>query len=215
MTRLMKIWLYALVGAPASLVGATDAPTPDLDPDQPINWVDTSHAYATDNAQALAEWMDEVFGDPLYDAERAESYLRLEFVNDWDQEDGNDFKIRLRGQVQLPRISNRLNLVFSGEDSQDLDEEERKQEDQIGLQYKLWFGDGSLSEVVQLSQELDTQKQKLQELEQRNKILEAQVLDLQNGLDAFEEKARNDLGMIKQGETFIQLIPEEETADGQ
>ena len=33
------------------------------------------------------------------------------------------------------------------------------------------------------------------------------MLDLQNGLDAFEEKARNDLGMIKQGETFIQLIP--------
>ena len=77
----------------------------------------------------------------------------------------------------------------------------------IGLQYKLWFGDGSLSEVVQLTRELDIQKSKLQELEERNRILEAQVLDLQNGLDAFEEKARNDLGMIKQGETFIQLIP--------
>jgi cell division protein FtsB len=77
----------------------------------------------------------------------------------------------------------------------------------IGLQYKLWFGDGSLSEVVQLSRELGIQKNKLQELEERNLILEAQVLDLQNGLDAFEEKARNDLGMIKQGETFIQLIP--------
>jgi cell division protein FtsB len=77
----------------------------------------------------------------------------------------------------------------------------------IGLQYKLWFGDGSLSEVVQLTRELETQKARLQELEERNLILEAQVLDLQNGLDAFEEKARNDLGMIKQGETFIQLIP--------
>ncbi len=77
----------------------------------------------------------------------------------------------------------------------------------IGLQYKLWLGDGSLSEVVQLSRELDLQKEKLRILEQRNNILEAQVLDLQNGLDAFEEKARNDLGMIKQGETFIQLIP--------
>ncbi len=80
----------------------------------------------------------------------------------------------------------------------------------IGLQYKLWFGDGSLSEVVQLTRELEIQKQKLSELEERNKILEAQVLDLQNGLDAFEEKARNDLGMIKQGETFIQLIPRED-----
>ena len=79
----------------------------------------------------------------------------------------------------------------------------------IGLQYKLWLGDGSLSEVVQLSNELDLQKEKLRVLEQRNNILEAQVLDLQNGLDAFEEKARNDLGMIKQGETFIQLIPSE------
>ncbi len=79
----------------------------------------------------------------------------------------------------------------------------------IGLQYKLWFGDGSLSEVVQLSRELELQKQKLQMLEERNRVLEAQVLDLQNGLDAFEEKARNDLGMIKQDETFIQLIPAE------
>jgi cell division protein FtsB len=77
----------------------------------------------------------------------------------------------------------------------------------IGLQYKLWFGDGSLSEVVQLSRELEIQKEKLRLLEDKNRILEAQVLDLQSGLDAFEEKARNDLGMIKQGETFIQLIP--------
>jgi cell division protein FtsB len=82
----------------------------------------------------------------------------------------------------------------------------------VGLQYKLWFGDGSLSEVVQLSRELETQKTKLQLLEERNRILEAQVLDLQNGLDAFEEKARNDLGMIKQEETFIQLIPQPATS---
>ncbi len=86
----------------------------------------------------------------------------------------------------------------------------------IGLQSRLWFGDGSLSEVVQLSRELEVQKEKLRLLEERNRILEAQVLDLQNGLDAFEEKARNDLGMIKQGETFIQLIPDQESAtDGQ
>ncbi len=77
----------------------------------------------------------------------------------------------------------------------------------VGLQYKLWLGDGSLSEVVQLSRELEAQKEKLRQLEERNLKLEAQVLDLQNGLDAFEEKARNDLGMIKQGESFIQLIP--------
>lgn len=75
-----------------------------------------------------------------------------------------------------------------------------------GLQYRLWFGDGSLSEVVRLSKQLEIQKQKLNELEARNRRLEAQVLDLQNGLDAYEEKARNDLGMIKRGETFYQLV---------
>lgn len=74
------------------------------------------------------------------------------------------------------------------------------------LQYRLWFGDGSLSEVVQLSAELEVQKQKLKQLEERNRKLEAQVLDLQNGFDAYEEKARNDLGMIKKGETFYQLV---------
>ncbi len=83
----------------------------------------------------------------------------------------------------------------------------------IGLQYKLWLGDGSLSEVVQLSRELEAQKRKLHQLEERNRVLEAQVLDLQNGFDAFEEKARNDLGMIKQGETFIQLIPGTDAGD--
>jgi cell division protein FtsB len=75
-----------------------------------------------------------------------------------------------------------------------------------GLQYRLWFGDGSLSEVVRLSQQLEQQKLKLIELEERNRRLEAQVLDLQSGLDAYEEKARNDLGMIKRGETFYQLV---------
>jgi cell division protein FtsB len=81
------------------------------------------------------------------------------------------------------------------------------------LQYRLWFGDGSLSEVVQLSAELEVQKKKLKLLEERNRKLEAQVLDLQNGFDAYEEKARNDLGMIKKGETFYQLVnPQQATS---
>ncbi len=85
----------------------------------------------------------------------------------------------------------------------------------LALQYRLWFGDGSLSEVVQLSRELEEQKQKLEQLEERNRRLEAQVLDLQNGFDAYEEKARHDLGMIKQGETFFQIVsPQSEDKDG-
>lgn len=111
------------------------------DPEEvPINWVDESHAYATNQAQALTEWMDAFFGDPEYDAEQAESLLRLEFINEWDEEDGNDFGVRLRGKVQLPRVSRRLNLVFSGDDSEAATEEERREEDSVGLQYKVREG---------------------------------------------------------------------------
>ncbi len=76
----------------------------------------------------------------------------------------------------------------------------------LTLQYRLWFGDGSLSEVVQLSSELKRQKQRLRELEERNRKLEARVLDLQQGFDAYEEQARQDLGMVRKGETFFQII---------
>ncbi len=85
----------------------------------------------------------------------------------------------------------------------------------MGLQYRLWFGDGSLSEVVQLSAELELQKQKMLELEERNRKLEAEVLDLQRGLDAYEEKARNDLGMIKKGETFFQIVIPEASSENE
>ncbi len=84
----------------------------------------------------------------------------------------------------------------------------------LGLQYRLWFGDGSLSEVVQLTAELELQKKKMLELEERNRKLEAQVLDLQGGLDAYEEKARNDLGMIKKGETFFQIVSPHSSSTG-
>ncbi len=123
-------------------IGGWEAAAPEpLDPNDPeeppINWVDTSHAYATNQAQALTEWMDDFFGDPNYDLEKAESLLRLELVSDWEEDQGSDFKIRLRGKVQLPKISRRLNLVFAGDDGQELDEEERQDEDRIGLQYEM------------------------------------------------------------------------------
>lgn len=85
----------------------------------------------------------------------------------------------------------------------------------LALQYRLWFGDGSLSEVVKLNAELELQQQKMRELEERNRKLEAQVLDLQRGLDAYEEKARNDLGMIKKGETFFQIVTPQNSADSE
>lgn len=108
--------------------------------EEDINWVDDSHAYVTDQAQALTEWMDAFFGDPNYDVERAESLLRLELVDDWESDGGHDVKVRLRGKLQLPKISRRLNLVFSGQDSDFSDEADRDVEDAVGLQYELREG---------------------------------------------------------------------------
>jgi hypothetical protein len=105
--------------------------------DPPVNWVDTSHSYATNKAQALTLWMDRFFGDPEYNIEQAESWLRLESELDWDQEDGSDMNLRLRGKVQLPRISKRLDLIFSDEDNEQLDREDRELEDRVGLQLNM------------------------------------------------------------------------------
>lgn len=102
-----------------------------------INWVDTSHAYATDQAQALTEWMDDFFGEPNYDLEQAESQLRIQWRNSWDEQDNYNTKVRLRGKLQLPKLSQRLNLIFSGEDGDTLVEDERTDDDSAELLFKL------------------------------------------------------------------------------
>ena len=79
------------------------------------------------------------------------------------------------------------------------------------LQYPLWFGDGSFSKVWKLQNAVEIQKEKNNKLEDRNASLEAEVLDLKQGLDAIEERARTELGMIKQGETFFQVVNENST----
>lgn len=85
----------------------------------------------------------------------------------------------------------------------------------ILLQYRLWVGEGSLAEVRSLQQELATQKQELQKLHQRNRALEAEVQDLKQGLESIEERARSELGMIKEGETFYQVIEPEQAASSE
>lgn len=74
------------------------------------------------------------------------------------------------------------------------------------LQYDLWIGDGSMSSAWQLSRNITQQKQQNDLLQQRNDKLVAEVDDLKSGLAAIEERARSELGMIKQHETFIQVI---------
>ena len=145
----MKIWLITLfLVAPALAwsepetrdeqkdeIEGWEAAAPRDAQESPINWVDSSHAYATDQAQALTEWMDSFFGDPNYDLEKAESLLRLEWTNSWDEQDDYNANLRLRGKLQLPRVSKRLNLIFSGEDGDELSKDERSQEDRVGLVY--------------------------------------------------------------------------------
>ncbi len=76
------------------------------------------------------------------------------------------------------------------------------------LQYDLWVGDGSLATVWHLQNALEAQQQENTHLKERNETLAAEVKDLKTGLDAIEERARNDLGMIKEGETYIQVVEE-------
>ena len=73
------------------------------------------------------------------------------------------------------------------------------------LQYPLWLGKGGWIRVWDYERQLQAQRQVNQKLEQRNAGLDAEVRDLKSGLDAIEERARYELGMIKEGEIFVQV----------
>ena len=79
------------------------------------------------------------------------------------------------------------------------------------LQSKLWFGDASVRDVINLKQTVKEQQAKNEQVRQRNAVLAAEVEDLKTGLEAIEERARSELGMIKKDETFIHIVesPEE------
>lgn len=70
------------------------------------------------------------------------------------------------------------------------------------LQYSLWLGEGGVADVRRLKQSVAAQQEENKRLAERNRVLEAEVQDLKNGLEAIEEHARQDLGMIKSNETF-------------
>ena len=76
----------------------------------------------------------------------------------------------------------------------------------IWLQYKLWLGDGGIPEVLELEQEIDTVQSEVNTLQERNKALSAEVMDLKTGIEAIEERARSEMGMIKKGEIYYQVI---------
>lgn len=73
------------------------------------------------------------------------------------------------------------------------------------LQYPLWLGKGSWHKVWKVDQQVITQNEINQKLRIRNAALDAEVQDLKQGFDAIEERARSELGMIKQDEIFFQV----------
>ncbi|MFZ8957975.1 MAG: septum formation initiator family protein [Pseudohongiellaceae bacterium] len=74
------------------------------------------------------------------------------------------------------------------------------------LQYQLWVGDSSVRALNLLEQSLEDQRQINADLQARNRLLEIEVLDLKTGLEAVEERARSELGMIGSDETFVLII---------
>ena len=78
------------------------------------------------------------------------------------------------------------------------------------LQYKLWIAPDGMRAVIQLKQDMQVQQEKNSVLAVRNQVLAAEVQDLKSGNDAIEERARSELGMIRKGETFFQVIEKEQ-----
>ena len=75
-----------------------------------------------------------------------------------------------------------------------------------GLQFRLWVGEGSLAHRAELNRQLEEQESENQALRERNALIATDVESLKTNLNAIEEKARADLGMIKKGETFYLVI---------
>lgn len=80
----------------------------------------------------------------------------------------------------------------------------------FGLQIALWFSSTGIRNLHELDQDVTQQKRENSELLLRNQTLEAEVNDLKKGLESVEERARSELGMIANDETFFQLIEDQE-----
>jgi cell division protein FtsB len=74
------------------------------------------------------------------------------------------------------------------------------------IQYPLWLGKGGWLRVWDLSRQVDTARDKERELQARNAKLAGEVQDLKEGTGAVEERARYELGLVKEGEIFVQIL---------
>ena len=82
------------------------------------------------------------------------------------------------------------------------------------LQYRVWVSDNGVHEVDRLQRAVAAQGSNNEQLTERNRQLAAEVRDLKTGMDALEERARSDLGMIAGHETFYQVVPSRPAAPG-
>lgn len=71
------------------------------------------------------------------------------------------------------------------------------------LQYRLWLGEGGMRELTEIRQRVSVLEEENQPLRDRNARLAAEVVDLKTGLDAIEERARSDIGMVRSDEQFF------------
>lgn len=76
----------------------------------------------------------------------------------------------------------------------------------LALQAKLWLGEGGLLELRELRSSVAERSEQLEQLNLRNQRLAAEVVDLKQGLDAIEERARTELGMIGENEVFYLVV---------
>lgn len=77
------------------------------------------------------------------------------------------------------------------------------------LQYKLWVDEGKVQDLWPLQERIEQLRDENKRLTDRNRALEAEVQNLKQGLDVVEERARSELGMVGQEETFIQFVDKE------
>ena len=83
----------------------------------------------------------------------------------------------------------------------------------VALQYALWAGEGSFAEVWRLHKAIGSQRVENDQLTERNRALAAEVEGLKQGLEAIEERARVELGMIREGEVFHQVVEDDNGDD--
>lgn len=102
---------------PCSVLLAADEPIPE-EGSFGLGWLDETHAIATSSANTLANQVDRFFGEPRSDLEAAYSSLRLTLEHSWHEQRNDDINLRLRGKLYLPRINERLSLLFSEDEGE-------------------------------------------------------------------------------------------------